>query len=33
LEDKRPVVNGEDGLKALKVAAMIITEIEKTRLQ
>lgn len=33
LEDKRPVVNGEDGLKALKVADMIIGEIEKSRLQ
>lgn len=29
LENKRPVVSGEDGLKALKVAAQIINEIEK----
>jgi predicted dehydrogenase len=32
LQNKKPVVSGEDGLKALKVASTIIEEIEKTKL-
>ncbi|MDF1612448.1 Gfo/Idh/MocA family oxidoreductase [Stygiobacter electus] len=32
LNNKQPIVSGEDGLKALKVAEMIIQEIEKTQI-
>jgi predicted dehydrogenase len=32
LGNKKPVVSGEDGLKALKVASAIIEEIEKTKI-
>ena len=32
LSDKTPIVSGEDGLKALKVAEVIIKKIEETRL-
>lgn len=31
LEDKEPVVNGNDGLKALKVAELIVNEIEESQ--
>ncbi len=32
LNNKQPIVSGKDGLKALKVAEMIIQEIEKTQI-
>ncbi len=32
LHDKRPVVNGEDGLRALKIAGMIIEKINENKL-
>jgi predicted dehydrogenase len=32
LNNRKPVVSGEDGLKALKVASAIIEEIEKTKI-
>jgi predicted dehydrogenase len=32
LDDKRPVVNGEDGLRALKIAGMIIEKINDNKL-
>jgi predicted dehydrogenase len=31
--NKKPVVSGEDGLKALKVASAIIEKIENTKIQ